>query len=118
MFVVVIWICICIYAYFITTDLQFYIVAAVVGLVMGGIQSLSRSTYAKIMPETHDTASFFSFYDVTEKVAIVIGMFSFGFVQELTGNMRNSIIALVIFFLLGLIFLFATLRKQRQSITI
>ncbi len=112
MFVVMIWIGICIYAYFITTDIQFYIVAAVVGLVMGGIQSLSRSTYAKVMPETHDTASFFSFYDVTEKIAIVIGMFSFGFVQELTGNMRNSIIALVIFFILGLIFLFSTLRKQ------
>ncbi len=113
MFVVLIWICICIYAYFITTDIQFYIVAAVVGLVMGGIQSLSRSTYAKIMPETHDTASFFSFYDVTEKIAIVIGMFSFGFVQELTGNMRNSIIALVVFFLVGLVFLFATLKKQK-----
>ena len=112
MFVVLIWICICIYAYFITTDIQFYIVAAVVGLVMGGIQSLSRSTYAKIMPETHDTASFFSFYDVTEKIAIVIGMFSFGFVQQLTGNMRNSIIALVVFFIAGLIFLFATLKNK------
>ncbi|MEP6464759.1 MAG: MFS transporter, partial [Parafilimonas sp.] len=93
-------------------------VAAVVGLVMGGIQSLSRSTYAKIMPETRDTASFFSFYDVTEKIAIVIGMFSFGFVQELTGNMRNSIIALVLFFLIGLIFLFATLQKQKQTMII
>jgi UMF1 family MFS transporter len=82
---------------------------------MGGIQSLSRSTYSKIMPETHDTASFFSFYDVTEKVAIVIGMFSFGFVQELTGNMRNSIIALVVFFLAGLIFLFSIVKKQRQN---
>ncbi len=111
-FVVLIWIGICITAYFITTEMQFYIVAALVGLVMGGIQSLSRSTYAKIMPETHDTASFFSFYDVTEKVAIVIGMFSFGFVQQLTGNMRNSIIALIIFFFIGLIFLFSTLKKQ------
>jgi len=114
MFVVLIWICVCIAAYFITTEMQFYIVAAIVGLVMGGIQSLSRSTYSKIMPETHDTASFFSFYDVTEKVAIVIGMFSFGFVQELTGNMRNSIIGLVVFFFIGLIFLFATLKKQKQ----
>jgi len=112
MFVVLIWIGVCIAAYFITTELQFYIVAAIVGLVMGGIQSLSRSTYAKIMPETHDTASFFSFYDVTEKVAIVIGMFSFGFVQELTGNMRNSIIGLIVFFFIGLIFLFSTLKKQ------
>lgn len=113
MFVVMIWIGICIAAYYIRTETQFYIIAAVVGLVMGGIQSLSRSTYSKVMPETRDTASFFSFYDVTEKVAIVIGMFSFGFVQQLTGDMRNSIMALVVFFLAGLIFLFTTLKKQK-----
>lgn len=114
-FVVFLWIGICIIAYFITTDIEFYFVAVLVGLVMGGIQSLSRSTYAKIMPETHDTASFFSFYDVTEKVAIVIGMFSFGFIQDITGNMRNSIIGLILFFLLGLTGLLFTLQKQKQS---
>ena len=114
-FVVSIWIGICIAAYFVTTEMQFYIIAAVVGLVMGGIQSLSRSTYARIMPETHDTASFFSFYDVTEKVAIVIGMFSFGFVQQVTGNMRNSIIALVAFFVIGLLVLVTALQKQQQQ---
>ena len=114
MFVVVIWIGVCIAAYFTTTEMEFYIIAAIVGLVMGGIQSLSRSTYAKIMPATKDTASFFSFYDVTEKIAIVIGMFSFGFIQQLTGNMRYSIIALVFFFLVGLIFLFFT-KKQQES---
>jgi len=114
MFVVLIWIGICVLAYFITTELEFYIIAVLVGLVMGGIQSLSRSTYAKLMPATHDTASFFSFYDVTEKVAIVIGMFSFGFIQQLTGNMRNSIIGLVIFFFIGLIILFITLQKQKN----
>lgn len=114
MFVVLLWICICVVAYLITTEMQFYIVAAFVGIVMGGIQSLSRSTYAKLMPPTHDTASFFSFYDVTEKVAIVIGLFSFGFVQQLTGNMRNSILALVVFFLVGLIALYTTLKKQKQ----
>jgi UMF1 family MFS transporter len=114
-FVVFLWIGICIIAYFITTDVQFYFVAVLVGLVMGGIQSLSRSTYSKIMPETHDTASFFSFYDVTEKIAIVIGMFSFGFIQDITGNMRNSIIGLILFFVLGLTGLFLTLQKQKQS---
>ena len=113
MFVVLIWIGICACAYFITTEIQFYILATVVGLVMGGIQSLSRSTYSKIMPVTHDTASFFSFYDVTEKIAIVIGMFSFGLVQELTGNMRNSIFALIGFFAAGLILLFYTLQQQK-----
>ena len=75
---------------------------------MGGIQSLSRSTYSKLMPETKDTASFFSFYDVTEKLAIVIGLFSFGLIEGLTGSMRNSIIALIVFFVLGLVFLLLT----------
>ena len=75
---------------------------------MGGIQSLCRSTYAKLMPETKDTASFFSFYDVTEKVAIVIGMFSFGIITELTGTQRNAVLALMVFFILSLIFLLFT----------
>jgi MFS transporter, UMF1 family len=117
MFVVIMWIGICIAAYMITTEMQFYIIAVLVGLVMGGIQSLSRSTYAKTMPETVDTASFFSFYDVTEKLAIVIGMFSFGLIQELTGNMRNSVLALIVFFALGLIGLISTLQKQKQLAT-
>jgi len=116
MFVVVIWIGVCIAAYYTTTEIQFYAIASIVGLVMGGIQSLSRSTYAKIMPSTKDTASFFSFYDVTEKIAIVIGMFSFGFIQQLTGNMRNSIIALVAFFFIGLVFLFFTQKQQDKQI--
>ena len=115
MLVVLIWIFICLAAYFITTEMQFYILAVAVGLVMGGIQSLSRSTYGKIMPETHDTTSFFSFFDVTEKVAIVIGMFSFGLVQQLTGNMRNSVLALIVFFIAGIIALFVTLQKQKSE---
>lgn len=102
-FTVLVWIGVCIMAYFIQTALGFYIVATLVGIVMGGIQSLSRSTYSKLMPETKDTASFFSFYDVTEKIAIVIGTFSFGFIHQLTGSMRYSIIALVVFFFIGLL---------------
>src|SRR6202012_2704766 len=104
--VVFIWIGVCISAYFIQTATQFYALAAVVGVVMGGIQSLSRSTYSKLMPETHDAASFFSFYDVTEKIAIVIGMFSFGFIEQITGSMRNSILALLVFFAGGAIILY------------
>lgn len=115
LFVVFVWILVCVYAYFITTAMQFYIIATVVGLVMGGIQSLSRSTYAKLMPETKDTASFFSFYDVTEKIAIVIGMFSFGFIEELTGSMRNSIIALVSFFAIGIIILYLAIAKAKKE---
>lgn len=115
LFVVFIWISVCIAAYYITTAMQFYIIAAIVGLVMGGIQSLSRSTYSKLMPPTHDTASFFSFYDVTEKIAIVIGMFSFGFIEDLTGSMRNSILALIIFFAAGAIILYLAILKAKKA---
>lgn len=111
-FTVMLWIGVCISGYFISTEYHFYIIASLVGLVMGGIQSLSRSTYSKFIPETKDTASFFSFYDVTEKVAIVIGLFSFGYIEGLTGSMRNSILALIIFFILGLLFLLLTWQKQ------
>lgn len=113
--VVLIWIGVCIAAYYTTTATQFYIIATVVGLVMGGIQSLSRSTYSKLMPETKDTTSFFSFYDVTEKLAIVAGMFSFGFIEEATGSMRNSILALITFFTLGAIILFVALRTAKKQ---
>jgi UMF1 family MFS transporter len=100
----VIWIVICLGAYFVQTNLAFYGVAAAVGLVMGGIQSLSRSTYSKLLPpDTEDNTSFFSFYDVLEKVAIVIGTFTFGFINQLTGSMRNSILLLSVFFVLALI---------------
>jgi UMF1 family MFS transporter len=88
--------------------------AVLVGFVMGGIQSLSRSTYAKLMPETKDTTSFFSFYDVTEKIAIVIGMFSFGYINELSGSQRNSVLALVVFFVIGLILLNLALKSQKK----
>jgi len=106
LFMLIIWVGICIYAYFVYTAFQFYILAFVVGLVMGGIQSLARSTYSKLIPQqTHDHASFFSFYDVTEKIAVVIGTLSYGLIEELTGSMRNSTIALGLFFLIGIIIL-------------
>lgn len=107
---VIIWIFICISAYYIQTQLQFYFLAAAVGLVMGGIQSMSRSTYSKFLPETKDSTSFFSFYDVTEKIALVIGLFSFGFLEDITGSIRNSVIVLVIFFALSLLALLYTKR--------
>ena len=111
---VVLWMGVCITGYFIVSEFHFYILAALVGLVMGGIQSLSRSTYSKLMPETKDTASFFSFYDITEKLAIVIGLFSFGYIEGYTGSMRNSILVLVIFFLLGLVWLWLAGNKQKK----
>ncbi|MDR0230306.1 MAG: MFS transporter [Flavobacteriaceae bacterium] len=100
-----IWVCICIYAYTISGPKEFYIAAAFVGLVMGGIQSLSRSTYSKMLPDTTDTTSFFSFYDVTEKVGIVFGMIIYGLVSDLTGKMQNAILFLVVFFVIGFVLL-------------
>jgi MFS transporter, UMF1 family len=114
-FTVLLWIAACIGGYFIQTEMHFYIVASFVGLVMGGIQALSRATYAKMMPETKDTTSFFSFYDVTEKLSIVIGLFAFGFIEGFTGNMRNSILVLIIFFVLGLLALLLTATKYKPA---
>jgi UMF1 family MFS transporter len=101
-----IWMSLCFYAYFMETPTDFYIAAASVGLVMGGIQALSRSTYSKFLPETKDTTSYFSFFDVTEKIGIVIGMAIYGAIDQITGSMRNSILFLFIFFLVGIILLF------------
>jgi UMF1 family MFS transporter len=106
-----IWVGICVFAYFVISPYQFFITAGVVGLVMGGIQSLSRSTYAKFLPETNDTTSYFSFYDVSEKIGIVIGMVIFATVEVITGSMRNAILFLVVFFLLGLVLLFKVPEK-------
>lgn len=104
---VFIWILICGAAYYVMDEFQFYALAFVVGMVMGGIQSLSRATYSKLIPEnTNNNASFFSFYDVTEKIAIVLGTFSYGLIEQISGSMRNSALALGLFFFIGLVFLF------------
>lgn len=113
----VIWVAICIVAYFITLPIHFYITAGFVGLVMGGIQSLSRSTYSKLIPkETKDTTSFFSFYDVAEKIGIVIGMALYGFIDQITGSMRNSIVFLALFFILGVLLLFRVPKTKAISV--
>ena len=102
----VIWMCLCFYAYFMETPLQFYIAASLVGMVMGGVQSLARSTYSKFLPETDDTTSYFSFFDVTEKVSVMVGTLVFGMLEEISNNMRYSILALGIFFIVGYIILY------------
>jgi UMF1 family MFS transporter len=99
------WVLLCSAAYFIRTPNEFYIMATLVGLVMGGIQALSRSTYSKLLPETEDTASFFSFYDVTEKIGIVIGMCVYGIIDQITGSPRLAIVFLAVFFVIGVILL-------------
>lgn len=112
----ILWVFICIYAYFVITPIDFYIAAGCVGMVMGGIQALSRSTYSKFIPETTDTASFFSFYDVAEKIGIVIGTFLYGFVAQYSGSMRNAIIFLGLFFLIGMFLLTRVNRKKQNKI--
>jgi len=101
LFVVFCWVIICISAYsLVYKPLHFYIIAASIGLVMGGIQSLSRSTYSKLLPETQDHASYFSFYDILEKTGVVIGTFFFGFIEGLF-DIRSSVLILIVFFVVG-----------------
>ena len=96
-----IWALVCVYAFFIKTPFQFYIAAGLVGIVMGGMQALSRSTYSKLIPKTQNTTSFFSFYDVTEKIAIVIGMTTFGIIDQVSGGMRNSVFMFLTLFIVA-----------------
>ena len=110
-----VWITICVIAYFVTLPIHFYVTAVLVGLVMGGIQTLSRSTYSSYLPETKDTTSFFSFYDVAEKIGIVIGMGIYGAIDQLTNNMRNSVVFLITFFGFGLILLIKVLKLEKNS---
>lgn len=114
--IILIWIGICIAAYFVHTVTQFYALAFSVGMVMGGIQSMSRSTYSKLLPPTKDTASYFSFYDVCDKIGTVIGTLSFGYVSEFFGGMRNSVLALMGFFIIGGILLLFVDRKKKTAI--
>lgn len=114
---VLIWAGICAWAYFVYTEIEFYCLAGTVGLVMGGIQSLSRSTYSKLMPPTKDTASYFSFYDVCDKVSTVIGMTTFGLVTEELGGMRNAVLFLMTYFIISFfIFLYTLIRQPKLQI--
>ncbi|PWT78920.1 MAG: MFS transporter [Bacteroidetes bacterium] len=116
---ILVWIGICIAAYNTRTVNQFYALAFTVGMVMGGIQSLSRSTYSKLLPDTTDTASYFSFYDVCDKIGTVLGTLSFGFVGESLGGMRNSVLAIMIFFIIGFVLLmFVSMKKERVQLAV
>ncbi|AXB57952.1 MFS transporter [Flavobacterium fluviale] len=110
----IIWAVFCALAFFITLPMHFYVMATVAGFVMGGIQALSRSTYSKLLPETEDTASFFSFYDVAEKIGIVIGMCVYGIIDQITGSPRAAIVILGIFFVTA-IFLLRRVHKKDVS---
>jgi len=114
---IAIWGLICFAAYLLDKNntyinLQFYSLGGAIGMVLGAIQSLSRSTYSKLLPDTEDHVIYFSVLDVTEKIAIVLGTFIFGFVGSITNSMRNSIFILAIFFLLGYIALSFMEKKE------
>ncbi len=110
-----IWIVICLYTYYqVFYPEQFYVVAALVGFVMGGTQALSRSTYSKLLPETQDHASYFSFFDVLEKIGMILGTLSFGLIGEYFGGLRRSVPVLSVFFIAGLVLLFLLLPENKM----
>ena len=111
---ILIWIAVVVYAFTIQGAVGFVIAALFIGLVMGGAQSLARSTYSKMLPDTTDHTSFFSFYDVMEKLATVAGTFSFGIIEIISGSMRYSVLAIAIFFIIGLVFLLMLIRKVQD----
>jgi len=120
MIAVLVWIAICIVASLLTKDTPnveyiFYAVGALVGLVMGGIQSQARSTYSKMLPKEGEHTTYFSFYDVSEKLAISLGMFAFGFIEELTGSMQYSALTLGVFFIISLLFLMQTNKLLKKA---
>lgn len=109
------WGCVCLFAYYVVhTPLEFYIAAGSIGFIMGGTQSLARSTYSKFLPRTEDNASYFSFYDVTEKVGLIIGLLSFGYLEGAFGSMRTSVLALIAFFGIGLILVLLVPKKEKE----
>jgi len=114
--IISVWVGICFAAYFVQTVLQFFALAFAVGLVMGGVQSMSRSTYSKLLPKTKDTSSYFSFMDVCFNVGIVIGTATFTIVSELAGGMRNSALALSTYFIIGGLLLFLLKRNSNEDL--
>ncbi len=113
---ILIWIGVCVGAYYVQTAIHFYLLAFIVGMVMGGIQALSRATYSKLIPaDTIDHTSYFSFYDVTYNVSIFLGTFTYGLVSQITGSMRYSALALAVFFVIGLVFLLTVKVRETKA---
>jgi UMF1 family MFS transporter len=111
---ILVWVGVCIYAWaFVNGKFGFYVAAGFIGFMMGGTQSLNRSTYAKLLPDTEDHASYFSFYEVLEKGGLIIGMFSWGYIEGFTGSMRSSILALILFFAASLIAFYSIPKQAR-----
>ena len=115
-FAIFLWGAVCLYAYFIKTPIQFYMIAGLVGLLMGGTQPVARATYSLFIPDTKDTTSFFSFYDVTEKIGIVFGMIFYAIAAQITGTVRFSVIIFMFFFFLGAILLTRVPRIDKDKL--
>ncbi|GHN01484.1 MFS transporter [Cytophagales bacterium WSM2-2] len=114
--IICLWVVICIGAYFVMNEYEFYAVAFAVGMVMGGVQALSRATYSKLIPQNSvQHASYFSFYDITFNLSVVFGTFSYGLIEHITGSMRNSTLALASYFIIGLILLLQVKSKAIQK---
>ena len=115
-FAIFLWGAVCLYAYFIKTPIQFYLIAGLVGLLMGGTQPVARATYSLFIPDTKDTTSFFSFYDVTEKIGIVFGMIFYAIAAQITGTVRFSVIIFMFFFFMGAILLTRVPRIDKNKL--
>ena len=115
-FAIFLWGTVCLYAYFIKSPIQFYMIAGLVGLLMGGTQPVARATYSLFIPDTKDTTSFFSFYDVTEKIGIVFGMIFYAVAAQITGTVRFSVIIFMFFFFLGAILLTRVPKIDRKKL--
>ena len=115
-FAIFLWGAVCLYAYYINTPNEFYMIAGLVGLLMGGTQPVARATFSLFIPDTNDTTSFFSFYDVTEKIGIVFGMLFYALAAQITGSVRFSVIIFMFFFFLGAILLTRVPRIDKNKL--
>ena len=115
-FAIFLWSLVCLYAYYIETPNQFYMIAGLVGLLMGGTQPVARATFSLFIPETKDTTSFFSFYDVTEKIGIFFGLLFYAFSAQLTGSVRFSVLIFMFFFFVGALLLIRVPRIDKSKL--
>jgi UMF1 family MFS transporter len=95
---------ICFYAYFLNTERQFFVMAIIIGLVQGGVQSLSRSLFGRLVPPGR-AGEFFGFYNLMGKAAAILGPTLTGVVAILTHDSRLAIMSIVLLFIIGAVFL-------------
>ena len=108
----IIWTGVLLYAYgLLQTKLQFFILGAVIAIVLGGSQALSRSVYSLMIPKGQE-AEYFSLYEVSDKGTGWLAFLLFGLVRQFTGSYRIAILSLVIFFIVGLTLLFRVNVRQ------